>query len=323
MTKQTQFYFFLYFLFSFKICFSQVGIDNSNNKERIENEYKLKVPDSIANAVWDYLQERYNPQHSFIASITDSSYHIKFSTELFTDQYFDDDARSLQKKQDGIRHRIRKVLSDTTNKKNNRELIQVKLNSIDDNPLDRAEYKFPVKYYSIQDDSLNNLPFLGMVKKEKRSELIKLLKKHNIDAYTLLPAIQLIQMRRRVYIAKDTSDFATITLDEVSAELDKKTTHFTEIEFELNEITYTHANATAREAMEQINKKMKDDLEASFPAIVQDQTPKYNKAYALLMNSSKQTEEPNSVSSTFKYLIAILILSLLFIGFLMMRKSNP
>ena len=318
MTNNVLLYFCFFLVFTFNQCSSQTEFDITNNKERIENEYKLKVPDSIADDVWSYLKERYNPQHPFVASITDSSYHTKFSFELFTDQYFDDEARNLQKNKNGIRQRFRKVLSDSSSRKNNRELIQIKLNAIDNNPLNRAEYKFPVN--TIPSNSLNMNLFLGVVKKEKRNELVTLLKKHGIDAYILLPAVKLIQNRRRIYISKDTNDFATISLDHVTAELNKNTACFTEIELELNEVVFTKADSTNRLAMEIINKKMKDDLITRFPSIIQDQTPKYNKAYALLINPMLPAQINNSLSPTIKYIIAILILLLLLIGIILVKK---
>ena len=48
---------------------------------------------------------------------------------------------------------------------------------------------------------------------------------------------------------------------------------------ELNEIGYTEADAEGRKFMERMNNEMKRDLLAAFPRIVQDQTPKYNKAF--------------------------------------------
>lgn len=300
---------------------SKSQTDNISPSARIENEYKLTVPDSSADQIWKYLQQVYHPQSPFLKSI-DSSFQTRFSIEVFTDQYFDNEDMELQKNQNGIRHRIRKVLSDTTSKKNKRELIQIKLNSIDNNPLNRAEYKFPVQYYSIQEDSLNNLPFLGMVKMDKRPELIGLLKSHNINAYTLLPAVKLIQNRRRVYISKDSIDFATITLDDVTAELNHKTAHFTEIEIELNEIAYTRSDSTQRIVMEQINQKMKNDLMARFSCITQDQTPKYNKAYALLLKPIIENQASTAIHPAIKYFIILLVFVLFILGIIQIKNSN-
>ena len=72
--------------------------------------------------------------------------------------------------------------------------------------------------------------------------------------------------------------------------------------------------------MEIINKKMKDDLITRFPSIIQDQTPKYNKAYALLINPMLPAQINNSLSPTIKYIIAILILLLLLIGIILVKK---
>lgn len=311
----------LFFGGNISLLFSQAEFDTAYVSRRIENEYKLTVPDSCAEQVWKYLQQTYNSQSLFLKSI-DTSLHTKFSIEVFTDEYFDNEAMELQKNRNGIRHRIRKVLSDTTSKKHNRELIQLKLSAIDNNSLNRAEYKFPVQYYAVQEDSLNNLPFLGMVKMEKRLELIALLKSHNIDAFTLLPAVKLVQNRRRVYISKDSIDFATITLDDVTAELNNRTSHFTEIEIELNEIAYTQSDSIQRVAMEQINQKIKNDLQSHFAFITQDQTPKYNKAYALLLHPIQQERANTPIPEVVKYFIAFLTFILFILGIMQVKNSN-
>jgi hypothetical protein len=311
-------------IFSFLFCCLSIPIcsqtDFNHHHLRIENEYKLRVPDSCVINIWEYLEKTYQNPSVYLSSL-DTSFHAKFSNEIFIDQYFDTEKRELHKGLNGIRHRTRKVPGDTLNKKN-KQLIQIKLSQNGENLLERFEYKFPVRYYSIQEDSLHNHPFLGMVVKERRYELIELLKSQDIDPYLLLPSIKLIQNRNRIYILKDSLDFATISLDKVRAKLDNRSVDFTEIEMELNEDRYTKADSAERGLMKKIREEIINNLLTAFPFLIQDQTPKYNKAYALLSQPKIKAQMNNEQPKPVQYLIAILILLLFFTGIILVRKSN-
>lgn len=249
------------------------------NSLRIENEIKLVVPRSSADSVWQYLQSRYSPPSSFLAGI-DSSLHAVFAEDIFRDQYFDNAEFQLVTMESGVRHRSRVVLTDATSRKNGRELMQIKINHIDGNDLNRGEFKYPIRHYKpggkeAEDDYH---PFLGVVKRKSRPAIIERLKTYGIDALTLEPTILITQYRKRLYVYHDTSAFATITLDIDTAFYMGDTTLFTELEMELNEIAYTNNDSTQRGKMEGINSLFQKDLLDHFPAIHQDQTPKYNKA---------------------------------------------
>jgi hypothetical protein len=181
-----------------------------------------------------------------------------------------------------VRHRSRVVLTDSESRKNGRELMQIKINHIDGNALNRGEYKYPVKHYKPggNEEEYDNHAFLGLVKRKHRVRIIDRLKDNGIDALKLEPSILITQLRKRVYVFRDTSAFATLTLDIDSAFYLGDEAQFTEMEMELNEIAYTMADSTERQRMEAINDLLRKDLLTHFPAIHQDQTPKYNKAAA-------------------------------------------
>jgi CYTH domain len=248
---------------------------------RIENEIKLVVPREIQDEVWVYLQKRYAPPSTFLAGI-DSSLHAVFALDRFSDQYFDNADFQLVRMASGVRHRTRQVLTDTTSRKNGRELMQIKINNIDQNDLNRGEYKYPVKHYKpggkvVEHDEH---PMLGLVKRKNRAGIIEKLQLNGVDALSLAPTILITQYRKRLYVYKDSSAFATLTLDIDTASYLGDQALFTELEMELNEIAYTNGDTSKRAEMEQVNSVFRQDLLQQFPAIHQDQTPKYNKAAA-------------------------------------------
>jgi CYTH domain len=248
---------------------------------RIENEIKLVVPREIQDEVWTYLQKRYTPPSAFLAGI-DSSLHAVFALDRFTDQYYDNADFQLVEMASGVRHRTRQVLTDAASRKNGRELMQIKINNIDQNDLNRGEYKYPVKHYKPGGKVVeyDEHPMLGLVKRKNRAGIIEKLKENGIDALSLEPTILITQYRKRLYVYKDTSAFATITLDIDTANYLGDQALFTELEMELNEIAYTNGDTARRAKMEAINALFQEDLLQQFPAIHQDQTPKYSKAAA-------------------------------------------
>jgi hypothetical protein len=268
---------YIFFVF-YTDSYSQAEFDDNYNSARIENEYKYAVPIEIYDSVWRYMRDHYGSEKLFLRK-KDPSYISFISDEAFIDLYFDNKTFQLLNARNGIRHRTRKVLSDTANRKNNRELMQIKVNAIDSNALNRAEYKYPVRHYSPTDKGYESSPFLNLIRKSYRDAISKTLGRLSIDVATLKPFIVVDQSRKRVYIYKGDKAFSTITLDSVTATRNQHTVSFIEIEMELNEIAYTKADDPERKEMEKLNKTILEDLMTRFPQIKQDQTPKYNKAY--------------------------------------------
>ena len=121
---------FVCFVFGTGLSFGQTEFNSGDyDVLRIENEYKLTVPNELSDSVWKYLTSRYDNTNLYLKSI-DSSFSCKTSEDLFIDQYFDDPAHQLWKNQNGIRYRTRFVLSDSTDRKNGKELVQIKINNI-------------------------------------------------------------------------------------------------------------------------------------------------------------------------------------------------
>lgn len=204
------------------------------------------------------------------------------------DQYFDNSKLRLLDIKSGVRHRSRFVLTDTTNRKHGRELMQVKINNIGGNELNRGEYKYKIKHYDSKKELLDRHPFLGIVKRKHRDDISNRLKEYDINAVDLFPTIKITQVRKRIYVYKGNVPFATLTLDHVTASYDQEEKNFTELELELNEIRYTESDSLIRKEMEKVNETMQSNILKQFPSIRQDQTPKYNKA-AILLGLTEET----------------------------------
>ena len=251
---------------------------------RVENEYKLNVPVGVAGDLWIFLQGAFGNDRLFLKK-EDSTFRSTTATDHFTDQYFDNKRKQLLDAGNGIRYRSRLVLSDSTDRKNGRRLVQVKINHVNNKMLDRAEFKYRVdtaRTDPASKDPLDLHPFLGLVAPEHRQPLILRLKEYGIAADSLFPTILIEQLRKRVYVFRGEQPFATLTIDSVTAKYQGEQRSFIELELELNEMNYTRSDSSGRADMERLNAMVKDTVMKAFPMLRQDQTPKYRKAYVAL-----------------------------------------
>lgn len=247
---------------------------------RIEVEAKLKVPLNRIDFVWEWLQERY----SDCSWLNQNGYafHAMFGNEDFTDIYFDTPDLHMLGEKSGIRYRMRVVHSGPAKGKDNRQLLQIKLNRHNLTGLARSEIKF---------DALNELNaetaddvklILDLVETHQRDACETTLRKLGTDPFAIRAILTLEQNRRRVYINDQVDDFATLTLDLCSTKSWGTNLKWAEIELELNEIRYTEAGDSERQAMEYVVVDIQKDLLNHFPDIIQDQTPKYNTTFSAI-----------------------------------------
>lgn len=268
------------------IANSQTEFQKSGyNDLRIENEMKFAVPENISNSLWEFLSKKYSNSALYLKE-QDTTFNTKTDEDLFIDQYFDNENWQLIDGKNGIRHRTRYVLTNSQSKKNGRQIIQIKINSIDSNNLNRAEFKYPTKKDKKHKiDSLIKIKpvcVLEYIKKKHKTKFIERLNEYNIDASKIYSTIKLEQKRKRIYLYQDSLPFSTITLDYVTCSYKDKKADFIELELELNEIAYTESDSQKKAFMEKINEIIKNDITSKFPEIKQDQTPKYNKAFNYL-----------------------------------------
>jgi hypothetical protein len=249
------------------------------NAVRVENEYKLTVPQGLADELWAHFNKKYAPGSPFYKELgVSGNMSATFSDEDFTDRYFDDENFTLLKQECSIRHRSRIVTSDRSNRKDGRQLVQYKMRRDGDLMQNRSEIKYPVEPNPGR-DPLSLHPLVGLVARKYRDDFLKTGQEFGLDPTKMSNYITLDQRRRRVYMSRNGSPFATITLDEVRTEKWGYKLAWTEIELELNEILYTIITPEERDQMQAANDIIKADILKTYPAIFQDQTPKYNKAY--------------------------------------------
>ena len=251
---------------------------------RLENEYKLLVPDNQVAPLVAYLQKRYG-RPAILLPDSKVALHGKFSDEFFRDVYFDTPSQQLLHMKSGVRHRSRAIPGQPQNRKDGRQLMQIKLN-VPGEELTRAEVKYPIKYYTEAKTQEDRHPVLGIIDRDFRPDFTAQLRQAGIDPWKLRPALTLEQRRRRMYLSDEVGPFATITVDETSSHKLWLSSKFTEVELELNEIRYSSASEAERAEMQRVTDAIKADVLAALPGIEQDQTPKYNKAYARLAGSS-------------------------------------
>ncbi len=254
----------------------------SGSGARVENEYKLSVPDAELEAVRSYLRERYGAGPDSLLPELGEGFAARFSDERFVDQYFDTPDLDLLRAECGVRRRQRWNLDDPAGDvKHGRELVQLKLHRPDDAELlNRTEVKFKVDPPRPAKGALDRHPLLGLVDRDDRPPLAQALERYGVDARRLQPLLTIEQRRWRVYLSRRGAPFATLTLDEVASRWFAWTVAFVEVEIELNEVAYTEADPAQRGDMEAISQRLADDLLRAFPSIEQNQTPKYNKVFA-------------------------------------------
>lgn len=247
------------------------------NVFRIEQEDKLLVPLEQREAVWEFLKKEFGPGSEFLAQdplLT--SYH---SEEDFTDRYFDTPTLQLLAMQSGVRRRTRVNISNPNDRKSGRSLIQIKVNDISDNALERGEYKFKVSEDGAPKGLDGGHPFLGLVEADQRAAVKERLASIGIDAYALRPILTIHDKRRRVYVLREGKSFISISFDHVHSDLLWAKAELLEIEPELNEIAFTEASAETKQNMERIGAQVTQRILAAFPEIQRDLKPKSNKTF--------------------------------------------
>lgn len=254
--------------------------DEDNDDVRIEYEVKLNVPLDQIDEVWAWLQTRYADtswldQNGYI-------FQAAFGDEGFTDTYFDTPDLQMLKGQNGVRHRARVVHSGPAERKDGRQLLQLKLNRDHAAGLARSEIKFQVPTTG-NDPALDNThPLLSLIKRDEREEFEAAFRALDLNPYVMRPILTLEQHRRRIYLSDQEGAFATLTLDLCATSSWGVNLKWAEAELELDENRYTAADATERQQMEQVIEKIQTDVQAAFPAIEQSQTPKYNTAFTAI-----------------------------------------
>lgn len=266
------------YLFLFPVLDTINVIHADYNKLRIEQEDKLLIPLDKAEEVWNFLHDRYVLDSEALKQLDPllSSYYHE---EEFTDTYFDTPDLRLLSMQSGVRHRRRINLTDPDDRKSGRELMQIKLNDISQNILERGEIKFKIKHLITKNSFEDNHPMLGIVKSSQREDFKQRLKSIGLEPLSMQPILTVHDLRKRIYITRDSKPFMSISFDSASASIWWAKTKFVEIEPELNEIVFTEADQETKKYMEAILHKITAEIKQQFPYIETNLTPKYNKSF--------------------------------------------
>jgi hypothetical protein len=253
------------------------------NSQRIEQEDKLFVPLDKAEEVWNYLEQTYVKDQEGLKKI-DPLFTSYWNLEEFWDTYFDTPSFQVLEQENGVRFRRRVNLTNPEDRKSGRELMQIKLNNISSNPLDRGEIKYDIREIEPGEITtpIDNHPMIGLVKRSHRDGFIQRLKDMGLDPMTMRPVLTVHDYRSRIYILKDQKPFMSVSFDRASANIWWAGTNFIEIEPELNEIAYTDADEETRKYMESILGIIVSDIHAQFPYIERNLTPKYGKSFNAL-----------------------------------------
>jgi hypothetical protein len=256
---------------------SAAGYDNM----RIEQEEKLFVPMEIQEEVLAWIKHRYVEDKTRLAEL-DPSFTASFDVEDFTDVYYDGPSLQILAMKSGVRHRKRVNLSRPEDEKSGRELMQIKLNDISSNELERGEIKFAIEYLARPTTPEDTHPMLGIVKKEHRELFKKRLVDIGLDPQSMRPVLTVRDLRTRVYIKRDGKPFMSISFDQARSNLLWGEYHFVEIEPELNEIGFTDASPEMRRYMESVLGVVVGEIRTQFPQIQSNLMPKYGKAFYAL-----------------------------------------
>jgi hypothetical protein len=248
------------------------------NRLRVEQESKLLVPLERAEEVWKFLHDRYGMDSAALKQL-DPLFASYCTDEQFIDTYFDTPDLKLLAMESGVRHRRRINLTNPDDRKSGRELMQIKVNDLSRNALERGEIKFEIKRPANKQSPEDNHPMLGMVKSSQREEFIQRLKEMGLEPFSMKPVLTVLDFRKRIYIARDRKPFMSLSFDTASSGMWWAETKFVEIEPELNEIVFTAADPATKQYMETILHTITSEIQQHFPFIENNLTPKYNKSF--------------------------------------------
>jgi hypothetical protein len=248
------------------------------NIVRVEQEDKITVPPEHADEVWNFLKN-YLANDSETLKKLDPKFTSYWNEELFTDTYFDTPSLQVHQKRGGVRHRRREVLSNPNDVKNGRQLMQIKLNDLSNNPLERGEIKFDIEHPTQIRTAEDAHPMLGIVKPGHRNDFKERLVSFGLDPYAMRPILTVVDVRRRIYVRRNNEPFLSVSFDDASSSVLWAKWHLYEIEPEINEIPFTEGDADTRAYMEKINNQIIGNLMTQFPYLKRELTPKYCKAF--------------------------------------------
>jgi len=172
----------IFFISSMLICLNV----STQVLGRLENEYKLAVPDEDVEDLWLFLKSRIDDGSASFGSYIFEASH---SDEFFEDIYFDTDQKKLLKTNIGLRYRKR-YISNVLEK----ELIQLKAPT-ESSDLVRTESKFAVDKKKNRSSQKSRHSFLKYIKQSDRDQLDFQLKLLGIKSRELDKSVEQVSLR--------------------------------------------------------------------------------------------------------------------------------
>lgn len=241
---------------------------------RLENDTTLDVPLEQSERLWEWLKTNF--KEGWKSERT--TMHTRSEVEQFVDTYFDVPERTLIKQFAGLRHRRRFYPNGEV-----KELIQLKsFNGASSGIVDevkqlRGELKFELKDPTVfpgEERDYDAERLLSLLKKSHIPLLASRLSDLGVNINRVAPLITLSQERRRVYFKEGTRDAFTVTLDIASSKKFWLKAKFTQLDIEINEISFTKADVTERQRMLDIQQELLSKIQGEFPDLRRNQTPK-------------------------------------------------
>lgn len=263
-----------------------VSAKDKDDAVRVEDDFNLQYEVGKSEELVNYLKSKYADDNSFAKSLG-PNFTGSFGDEDFTDTYFDTPNLDLYKGKIGLRYRLRVNRLELEDRKNGRELIQLKLSGNDkfedkNNSGSRNEIKFEVARAKSKQSADDRHPILGLIASSERDEFKFRMSELGINPYKLRPVLTIEQRRRRIYLNRDGATFISFSMDDAKSHLWWADVEFSQMELELNELVYTEADTKLKEQMQEIRKGMIKDLQEKFSYLNHDKSVKYNRAFDLL-----------------------------------------
>ncbi len=253
---------------------------------RIDSQVTLRIPEGEADAVYEYLKEKYVGKDPILQESFSGAhlYGQKMSdTSIFTDEYFDTPNLDLYRTTNSARHRKRVNTTNPDDRKSGRELVQMKVTPPGEFTL-RSELKYEVPEDLGPVNSRDDLhPLIRFVDPKLRDDFKKVYTDVGINPQTLRHIFTITQTRRRGYINWDDKNIFSFSVDQGSAGILWTDGKFSSVDLGLVEVTYTEANEERRKTLWAIRDAAIADLKAKFPNLVQTTDSKYGIVLEQLM----------------------------------------
>jgi hypothetical protein len=269
------------------------------DQSRVDSQITLAIPTrEEADAVYAYLRDTYTNRKDLLKDrFPDLNLTGKKMSDRsdFTDAYFDTPSLDLYRHKNSCRYRIRENTTNPEDRKNGRQLVQMKVTPPGNFQL-RNELKYEVKPSKRPKTEDDVHPLLRLIDKKLRPGFKEVYANAGLDAHALRHVFTIKQLRRRGYIDLDGVNIFSFSVDTGTVEKNRgflwstgtgilwTRGSFASVDMGLVEIEYTQADEARRKLMWSIRDAIIDDLKQHFP----DLTVNSDSKYTIVLNQLMQ-----------------------------------